>query len=198
MNKSTSKYDANFTAGGLLINEFLVLKSILTSENTLEELKNEIEDNNLIAIKTKGARQRIITEITRRYNQVPKSFWGFFYELNLKEQKQALLYLCLKTYPLIFDIHFEVTVKKFKTSGRLIEYDIKMRIDEIASIDKSVADWSDLTLKKLNIQYRKTLKDAGLLKGNELIKSEIYNPIFWNYFKKNGDNWFLTACFIQN
>lgn len=92
MNKISSKYDANFTAGGLLMNEFLAIKSILLSDSVLEDLKNEIEENKVIGLKTRAARQRIINEITRRVNQVPKPFWNFFYSLNLAEQKQALLY----------------------------------------------------------------------------------------------------------
>lgn len=195
MNRTSSNYDASFTAGGLLLNEFLAIKIILLSDSVVKNLKNEIEENKVIGLKTRATRERIINEISRRVNQVPKSFWDFFYSLNLTEQKQALLYLCLKAYPLIFDIHFEVAVKKFKTSGRLTEYDIQMRLDEIASTDDYVAGWSEATFKKLNTRYRKALMDAGLFNGENLISSEVHNPEFWNYFKDKADTWFLTACF---
>lgn len=199
MNIQINKYDANFTAGGILLNEFLALKNILLDDDDVEiQLRNEMEQNNVIGISTKTARQRVILEIIRRVNQVPKSFWSFFYGLNLLEQKQALFYLCLKAYPLIFDLHFEVAVKKYKTSGTITDYDVQMRLDEIASMHDNVAEWTDKTFKKLNSQYRTALKDAGLLKNNKLIKSTVQSNLFWNYFKENKDQWFLKACFIEN
>ena len=198
MNSSNNNYDTNFTAGGILLNEFLAIKDILLSSDIEQKLRNEIEDNKIIGIGTKGARQRIILEIIRRVNAVPKTFWVFFYGLSLTEQKQALFYLCLKTYSIVFDLHFDVAVKKFKTSGTLIDYDVQMYLDEIASLNKNVANWSDKTLKKINSQYRTVLKDIGLLKDDSLNKSYIQSRIFWDYFKENGDRWFLTACFIEN
>lgn len=198
MDLKYKKYDANFTAGGILLNEFIAIQDVFFQEDIESELRKEIEENKIIGIATKGARQRIILEIIRRINQVPKTFWNFFYALNLLEQKQALFYLCLKTYPLVFDLHFEVAVKKHKTSGSITDYDVQMRLDEIASNDENVANWSDKTFKKLNSQYRTVLKDVELLIDNRLIKSTIQSSSFWSYFKENGEQWFLKACFIEN
>lgn len=191
------KYDSNITAGGLLLNEFLAIRPIIQLENFEELLRADIEENKFISISTRSARQRIVPQIIKRVSKVPTSFWIFFYGLELKEKNQALLYLCLKTYPLVFDIHFEVTVKKYKTGGKLTEYDIQMRLDEIASNDDYVASWSNSTFKKINTRYCKAIEDAGLYANGKLIKSEVLNPSFWNYFKENGDNWFLTACFTE-
>ena len=198
MNKHNSKYDASFTAGGLLINEFLALKPVLLGDDLKENLKLEVEENKRIGVSSKSARKRIVLEVTRRVNHAPNQFWDFFYNLDLKEQKLALLFLCFKTYPLIFDLHFEVSVKKYKTTGTLTDYDIQMRLDEIASSDDYVATWSDSTFKKINTQYRNALKESGLLSATNLNKSDVYNKSFWSYFKNVGDQLFLTACFIQN
>ena len=78
----------------------------------------------------------------------------------------------------------------------LTEYDIQMRLDELASTSVDVESWSDTTIKKINTQYRKALKDAGLYKRKNVYKPENVNPIFWSYFKENDDIWFLDACFI--
>jgi hypothetical protein len=196
INNST-KYDANFTAGGIFFNEFFALKEILLSDNFNELIKIEEKENNCIGIKTKAARQRIIREIKRRHNLAPVGFWFSFFQWNELEQKMALFFLCLKTYPLLLDIHFEVTVKKFKIGSKLDAYDVQMRIDEIASFDENVASWSDITLKKINVHYRKALKDVGLYNGNILIKESKGTEIFWDYFKKNNESWFLEACFIN-
>jgi hypothetical protein len=194
---NSNKYDANFTAGGIFHNEFCALKEILLSENFNELIKLEVEQNNKIGIATNSARARIIREIKRRYNNVPFNFWTNFFSWNVNEQKLSLLYLCLKTYPLISDIHFEVVVKKYKTGQKLEAYDIQMRMDEISSFDNDVANWSPLTLKKINVHYRKALKDAGLYDGKLLLKESKASSSFWDYFKKNNESWFLEACFIN-
>jgi hypothetical protein len=194
----SNKYDANFTAGGILYNEFIALKEILISDKFNELIKIEEAQNNVIGIKTLGSRKRIISEIKRRYNNAPLDFWTHFFEWNEVEQKLALFFLCLKTYPLILDIHFEVALKKFKTGNKLNPYDIQMRMDEIASIDDEVSKWSEVTLKKLNIQYRKAIKDVGICNGTSLIRESKAGNLFWNYFKYNNENWFLEACFINS
>ena len=193
----SKKYDANFTAGGIFYNEFYALKEILLSENFNELIQLEVNQNNKIGIATNAARARIIREIKRRYAQVSLDFWHNFFEWNVNEQKLSLLYLCLKTYPLISDIHFEVVVKKYKTGQKLEAYDIQMRMDQISSFDKDVAKWSSITLKKINVHYRKALKDAGLYDGKFLFKDSKASSSFWDYFKNNNESWFLEACFIN-
>lgn len=195
-NKSTI-YDANFTAGGILYNEFVALKTILLSENFDYLIELEKKQNNIIGIKTLGSRKRIISEIKRRYAQVSLDFWHSFFEWNEVEQKLGLFFLCLKTYPLIFDIHFEVTLKKFKIGNKLEAYDIQMRIDEITSNDEEVSKWSEKTFNKINVQYRKAIKDIGLYNGTTLKRETKARAVFWDYFKNNNESWFLEACFIN-
>ena len=189
------KYDANFTAGGILFNEFTALENMLLSEKFEERIAIEEEENNVMGVATNSARKRIISEIKRRYNMTPNDFWIYFFGWNENEQKLALFYLCLKTYPLIFDIHFEVTLKKFKLGAPLDTYSIQMQIDEIASSDEDVATWSDSTYKKINVQYRKALKDVGLWNGERLLEATNASSQFWNYFKDHQEGWFLSACF---
>lgn len=193
---NSKKYDANFTAGGILHHEFLSLKEIILSDNFEELIKIEEEENQYMAVAMKSARKRIIAEIKRRYNAAPTNFWEHFFQWTEAEQKTALFYLCLKTYPLILDIHLEVTIPKFKISGHLDPYDIQMRFDEIASIDEKVATWSSKTLDKLNSQYRTALKEIGLLSKSNLQKSNVKDEIFWNYFMEINEQWFQKACFL--
>ena len=195
--KDAKKYDSNFTAGGILYHEFSVLKDVLQSENFNDLIKIEEEQNVLIGVATTASRIRILREIKRRYNNAPNDFWSQFFCWNECEQKLALFFLCLKSYPLILDIHFEVTVKKFKIGNKLDPFDIQMRMDEIASFDDDVAKWSELTIKRINVQYRKAIKDVGIYDGKLLHKNSKASTPFWNYFKNNNESWFLEACFIN-
>jgi len=190
------KYDANFTAGGIFFNEFSNLKPYLLEEDFEEIVNNDVEVNKILAITTLSARKRIVSEIIRRHKVMPYDFWRFFQDLNESESKLALLFVCLKTYPIVFDLHFLVTLKKQKLGMELTEYDIQMRLDELSSTSVDVESWSETTIKKINTQYRKALKDAGLYNKKNVHKPENVNPTFWAYFKENDEIWFLDACFI--
>ncbi len=197
MKKQTKTYDANFTAGGLLLNEFKALEKLLLSENFENKINEEEENNSIIGIATMSARKRIISEIKRRNSAAPIGFWNHFFNWNLQEMEFGLLYLVFKTYPLVLDIHIEVALKKFKTGNTLSAYDVQMRLDEIASKDDTVAQWSISTLEKINVQYRKAIKDVGLYDGKSLIRPLKIPQIFWQYFEDLNEGWFLTACFIK-
>ena len=197
INKS-KKYDTNFTAGGLLFNEFITLEEILLSNNFDELIQKEQEENKSIGITTNSARKRIISEIIRRYKNSPKNFWDNFYIWNEQEQKIALFFLVLKTYPIILDLHLEVSLKKYRLGSDLDAYDITMRFDEIASNNDKVASWSESTFNKLNTQYRKVIKDAGLYVNNKLVSPNNIDSTFWSYFEEINEAWFLETCFINN
>ena len=196
MKDDNKKYDANFTAGGLLFHEFISLQQILLSDDFSTLIKIEEEENNLMAVDTLSARKRILSEVKRRFFNAPDNFWNQFYNWSDSEQKLGLFYLCLKTYPLILDLHFEVVIKKFKLGAELSAYDINMRLDELASVNEGVASWSSSTLDKINVQYRKMLKDVGIYNGQYINGPQTQNDNFWRYFTDNNESWFLEACFI--
>jgi hypothetical protein len=198
MKKKIKAYDANFTAGGLLLNEFRALEGMLLGDSFVKEIELEEKSNSVIGITTMSARKRIISEIKRRNSLAPIGFWNHFFQWDQLEMKFGLLYLCFKTYPLIMDIHIEVALKKFKTGNTMNAYDVQMRIDEIASKYDHVSQWSNSTLEKINVQYRKALKDVGLYDGSNLIRPLKISSTFWRYFEEINEGWFITACFKKN
>jgi len=198
MTNKQIKFDANFTAGGILYNEFIAISSMLESENFNELITTETENNNFIGIAVEASRKRIIAEIKRRYAKAPKKFWNHFKNWNEPEKRLGLYYLCLITYPLVFDVHHEVVIKGFKLGSNLSDYDVQMRFDELSSSNEDFSNWADITLYKLNTQIRKALKDAGLYDGTKLFRPQHINPGFVEYFKEINETWFLDAAFINS
>jgi len=195
MELNRKKYDANFTAGGLLFREFNSIASILTSNNFIDQIHEESKLNLFLGIQTESARKRVISEIKRRYEIVDESFWKWFSNIREKEQKLALFYVCLKTYSIVLDLHLEVAVKKYRTGSNLDSYSIQMRIHELAATNEEMGDWSTSTLDKINSQYRTTLKDCGLLNGETLIPQSNISDLFWGYFEDIEQGWFKEMCF---
>ena len=82
MTNSKIKYETNFSARGLLHKEFNRISSLLPEDDFVLLIKKEIKVNEIIGIATEQARKRAITEIVRRYEAVPKSFWDLFVNLS--------------------------------------------------------------------------------------------------------------------
>lgn len=195
MTINKKKYDANFTAAGLLYSEIIAIKDILLSDNFDDRLKEEAKENKLLKIPTQAARKRIILEIRRRQKNTPPDFWNMFFEWNEQEQRLGLLFLCLKTYPLMFDFHIEIALKKYNIGSTLEPYDITMRLDELSTQYENVASWTDRTKSDLNSKYRQVIKEAGLYDGKYLTKPAHIHTNFWSYFTAISEAWFLGACF---
>lgn len=99
----------------------------------------------------------------------------------------------------MLDFHLEVTLNRWKAMSRTLDvFDLQMRIDEIASMDEEVGSWSELTKQKTITVYLRTLKEAGLLKQEQLLKPTDTTTGFWDYFVKIGETWFPSACFIPS
>lgn len=198
LHSSNTTYNSNFTAGGLFHQEFLALEPIIQSDEIFTLLEYEIQVNKYIAIKSLGARKRIIPQIKARISAVDSSFWDEFYSWSDKEQKLGLFFIVLKTYRLLFELHWEVAHKKYRTGSELDSYTITMFLDELSSRNEEVDSWSEATFKKINSRYRKALSDAGLLKNKQLITPSGIDNSFWEYFKSSNESWFLEACFIKH
>ncbi len=170
---------------------------LLLQENHIILLDQESKGNNLLKIKTEAARIRVVTELKKRVRVIEPFFWSFFEDRQEKEQRLALLYLVLKTYPLAFDLHFEVVLKKWRSLDFNIErFDLQMRLDEISSQNDEVAQWTEATRTKLLTNYLRMLREAGLLGRTRLKQPEHIDSSFWEYFVAAGAPWFLEACFL--
>ena len=191
-------YSASFTASALLHNEFAKAKESILSGDFIRQMRDEVLENARLGIKTQSARKRISQEIIKRYESAPAGFWPFFFDCHEKEQRLALFFLCLKTYPLMLDYHLEVALKRWRARSEHLEIlDVQLRLDEISSFHSDVYAWSESTKTKTVTVYLRTLTEAGLLRHHNLQKPSDIQPGFWEYYIKNGESWFPEACFVN-
>lgn len=197
MISNTTKYNSGFSVGGMYLHEFQAIENIVKNDDFESLIKTEGANNKYLAIKTEQSRKRVISEIIRMHKKAPEGFWDAFYSWGEQEQKLGIFFLRLKTYELMFDLHFEVTVKNYRVGSDLTAYGLTMRLDELTSINQSIASWSEALMTKLNSKYRSILADVGLCKAGKLSPSTVDNPMFWSFFEQCNEAWFLEACFIK-
>lgn len=195
-----SPYTISFSIGGLLHRELSAALPLFVSEHSKELVVEEIKQNNVLRINSESARKRIVGEIRKRYLTQDKEFWQFYQECGEETQKIFLFYVCLKTYKMVFDFHFNVTLPIWNSSSRIIDpYLYKMELDEIGGKDQFVFDLSDVSKKNAIIAYKRMLRELGILDtASNQLKSIAPSSEVLNYIVKSRELWFLDACLLSS
>lgn len=192
-----NRYNASFTAGGLLYDETFALLDILMDDDWSNLLQKELEENKLLKINSEAARKRILQEIRKRMDQTDSAFWIYFTDAPEKEKRLLLFYLSLKVYKMVFDFHFNVTVEKFKGGiTRPDPYYYQMWLDQMSSTYPELDKLKSSTREKAISVYLRMLKEAGLLR-NAILSPAQADDAFWCYFVEKNDPWFLEACLLK-
>jgi len=160
--------------------------------------KEEIENNQILQVNSISSRKRFVMEFKRRYTSVPTRFWQAWQKMSEAGQRAGLLYAILKTYKLVFDFHFNVTLKKWNSvDHRLLKDNLLMEFNELSAHDEFVDSWSEATKKKCCSSYLTILRQSGLLdeKTSELTPIKLATEEF-AYYIHQGEEWFLEACLL--
>lgn len=199
MNRIKSPYTATITGCAFLYPEFMRVLPLLMAPNSDELLKEEAINNQFLQVNSQKARKTFINEFKRRYQAVPAKFWHQMQTYSEQGQKTALLYAILKTYRLLFDFHFDVTIKQWNSIERTLQKnDIMMEFNEISAHDAFVDGWTELTKNKCASQYLTILRQVGMLdeKTNELRPLHLQEASEYEYYIRSGEEWFLEACLL--
>lgn len=178
--------------------EFKRILPLLMDADSDSLLKEEVENNNILQVNSIASRKRFVVEFKRRYAAVSPLFWQAWLNMSEAGQRAGLFYAILKTYKLVFDFHFNVTVRKWNSvDHRLLKDDLLMELNEIAAHDEFVDSWSDVTKNKCISNYLTILRQSGLLdeKTSELtpVRLDARDAAF---FIRSGEEWFLEACLL--
>lgn len=189
-----SPYSAALTGGGFLFEETDKLLPMLLSPERKALIDEEKLYNKCLMINSESSRKRFISEIERRFDNMAYKFWEDYMEMSEEDRRIALLYVILKTYRIAFDLHIDVTKKKWNSVQKQIELaDLLIAFNDISAKDEFVDSWSDLTKRKVASAYLTILRRAGMLdeEGN-LRPLNPSNPEY--YLDLVGEPWFLEAC----
>lgn len=195
--KKKSPY-TTITGCTFLYYEFGRILPLLMDANSESLLKNEIENNRVLQVNSIASRKRFVVEFKRRYASVPAVFWKIWQDMSEAGQRAGLLYAILKTYKLVFDFHFNVTLRKWNSIDHfLLKDDLLMEFNELSAHDDFVDSWSDATKKKCCSSYLTILRQSGLLdeKTNELTPIKLDASEF-AYYIRSGEEWFMEACLL--
>ena len=197
MNRFNSPYSAALTGCAFMYNEYMRILPLLMAKNSDELMKEEIENNQLFLVNSRKARMTFRNEFIRRYKAVSASFWESFLTMREEAQRAGLLYAILKTYKLVFDFHFNVTIKRWNSVEQSItKNDLMMEFCEISSRDEFVDSWTENTKSRCASHYLTCLRQAGMLGANDSLQQICLEASEFEYYIRHGEEWFLEACLL--
>ena len=198
MSKIDSIYSAALTGCSFMIDEMNACLPLLMDENSEELMRREVSENNVMMMESQKSRSKASLEFRRRYNAVPSQFWVKYQNMSRQQQLMAMYYVCLKTYRILFDLHINVALKKWKSANRTVtKNDAMSEIYEIAANDAFVDSWSEETKDRVASSFLTYMRKAGILnEGGELQAPKLQDSDYRIYVEL-GDSWFLQACFLE-
>ncbi len=198
MKKQVSIYSAALTGCSFLIDEMTSCLPLLMDENSEELMLREVKDGNILLMKSQQTRYRASVEFKRRYASVPADFWTKYLDMNRQQQLMAMYYVCLKTYRILFDLHINVALKKWKSANRKVtKNDAQNEIYEIAANDEFVDSWSEETKDRVASSFLTFMRRAGFLDETDTLQAPKLQDADYRIYLELGDSWFLQACFLE-
>jgi len=194
--EKSSKYSASFTAGGLLYDETIALLPFL-NENNYELLDDQLGDNSVLQINSLSARKRVLHEIKKRYRLVGSNVFDSLNSADQVEQKIILLYICAKSYSLVFDFLIDVVIEKWLSRDLEITTQmVRIFLEKQSEKHPEIEEWTELTMKKITGTVVKMIKDSGFIQNGKLTPIDASDE-FWHQFVLYGDTWFLNTSLLN-
>lgn len=176
------------------------LLPLFLADNAEELLQKEVRTGELMMVNALSSRKRYMTELSKRFDAVPRQFWIDFLHFSECAQRLGLFYVLMQCYRLVFDFHLNVTIKRWNSIDRRVVYeDVAQELSQIAAKDQFVDSWTDTTKKRVISAYLTFLNQAGLMdrKTGELHRS-MASQEDYAYYVRTGQEWFLEACLLQS
>lgn len=181
-----------------MIDEMNACLPLLMDENSEDLLKEEVYSGKILMMKSVQTRSRAVFEFKRRYNAVPKDFWQNYLNMSRQQQLVAMYYVCMKTYRILFDLHINVALKKWKSANRIVtKKDAMSEIFEISSNEEFVDSWSLETKDRVASSFLTYMRRAGFLNNSGELQAPNLQDAEYAIFIEMGDEWFLQACFLE-
>jgi len=182
----------------MMYNEMNIVIDMLLADDSRETVRLLRTDAQYLMIKAARSRERVTSELVKRFRTMPVSFWQEYRQLGEKQQRLALFFVILKTYRILFEFQVNLAIPKYNSVDRVLtKNDAFAALSEIASKDEFVDSWTAETRDRVASHYVTMVKQAGLVdeETGELQAPDIDDADFIPYIK-SGDLWFLQACFL--
>ena len=186
-------YSADLTGGPQFTEEF----DNLFDKLSLDEVLECDWDKSILLINSEAAKQRVSQEIRKRLkSETRQLFWEGYISSIPGEKPLLLLYVCAKTYNVLFDFLHQVIFEKMRSyQKQLGKEDFGFFVERKKNDHPELEDWSESTLKKVTNVIFLMLRQSGILKNDQLHLPDVSNHLIL-LFSKLNEKWFLEFLMV--
>jgi hypothetical protein len=168
---NNAKYNAQISAGSLLLKESREIARLLSKFPNEEELNQAIFVDNILQKKSTATTKRMTRLIRNRLELMPGKFLEMVANGSVDITTQALLAAAIKHSQLLGNFIEQVVKDHFRTfNNQLTHRDWEKFINECEQKDSSVGDWSESTKKKLGQVIFRILAEAKYIDSTRSMK----------------------------
>ena len=191
------EYSAGAVKHSFWFMEFRKVVALLEEGNSLEDIKQLNETNNIFGASTPRRATQIWSAVSGRIKCLDKSFCSVFQSCDVGSQKIFALVAVMVYDSLFAEFIYEVIREKMIIgSNEFSDSDIRVFFNNKQQQDEKVARWTEATTERLGKCYKTMLFEAGLTdKGIESRKilKPILDPEMEKWLINNEMQYYVKA-----
>ncbi len=172
MSSNTSRYNAEISAGSLLLKESREIAKLLIGQTVdAAAWHKALVVDNVLQKKSPASAKRMARLIRNRLEPMDEAHWLLVLDHNREVALQTLLVSAIKHSRMLEDFLNEVIKEHYRTfKQELTPSDWTNFMAECEGRDQRVAGWSESTKKKLREVITRTLAEVGYLENSRNLK----------------------------
>ena len=190
------RYKANITAGALLVYESRKIAGLMLTEDSPDEWKQVIEDQNILQRLSPASSIRIANFIRSRLRLMTPDLWELVKDGDSVTATQACFAAAIKHCRLLGD-YLDIVVRgQFnKLEDRLTPRLWEDFVLGCRQRDPEMDEFPSTTAKKMRTNIHRILNEAGYLKGGRkwLLQRVDILPEILRYLKNNDEEYVLRC-----
>jgi hypothetical protein len=191
------KYSSGLVSESFWFVEFKQFIKLRVEGKSWDEIKELCLKDNLLGISKEYRAKRIFGYLKNRVQVLEDDLLDLFLTSDLVTQKIITLIAIAKGNRLFKEfLYEEYREKSILGIEELTASDINIFFNKKQDQSEDIANWTDITLKRLRSSYMNFLTDAGLLTvvdGKRLITPPILDIALENYLKDKGEMYIVKA-----
>ncbi|WP_157039995.1 DUF1819 family protein [Pelobacter propionicus] len=201
MNVAQQLYNAEITAGSLLLKESRAIAQLLLQSADETAWRQAIAIDNILQKTSPASAKRMSSLIRKRLELMPRELWSMIADGTTEVAIQSLMAAAIKHSRLLGDFMLKVLQRHYREfNPKILSREWDSFLAECAHIDPAVASWSQSTRKKVGQVAYRILSEAGYLDNTRSLKLQpvLIAPEVSKFLNSHDEKYILKCMEIAH
>lgn len=198
---SNGRFDAEITAGSLLLRESREIAKLLLQDASHQEWRQALSVDNVLQKSAPSTARRMATLIRKRLELMPRELWSMVADGTTEVAIQSLLAAAIKHSRLLGDFMLQVLRRHYREfNPKLLPREWDSFLGECSHVDPSVVTWSATTRKKVGQVVYRILAEAGYIDNTRSLTLQpvLIAPEVSKFLYANNEKYILNCMEIAH